>query len=88
MRLLLKNNVDKKEYEFSVTDLEDSGMFYHFDSISLPNGIVDGEYNYYLYDENDKLVAEGLVQVGNYEIREEEKHTYNNNNTEYIQYMG
>lgn len=87
MRLLLKNNVDKKGYEFSVTDLEDSVMFYHFDSISLPNGIVDGEYNYFLYDENDKLVAEGIVQVGNYEIREEEKHTYNNN-TEYIQYMG
>ena len=86
MKLILKNNVDKKEYEFSVVDLEDSGMFWHF-TISLPSGIDNGEYNYYLYDENDKLVAEGLVQIGSYTIRPEEQHIYNNENN-YIQYQG
>ena len=86
MKLILKNNVDKKEYEFSVTDLEDSGMFWHF-HINLPNGMPDGEYGYFLYDENDKEVAEGLVQIGYYEIKEQEQSVYNNNQ-EYIQYNG
>jgi hypothetical protein len=47
MKLVLKNNVDKKEYEFSVTDLEDSGMFWHF-NLSLVSGMCDGEYSYVL----------------------------------------
>lgn len=87
MKLILKNNVDKKEYEFSVVDLEDSGMFWHF-NINLVSGMPDGEYSYFLFDNDEKQVAEGLVQVGNYEIREEEKHTYNNSGTEYLQYNG
>ena len=86
MKLELKNNVDKNIYTFEVDDIEDSAMFYHF-TISLPSGIDDGEYNYYLYDENDKLVAEGLVQIGSYTIRPEEQHIYNNENN-YIQYQG
>ena len=84
MKLRLKNNVDKKEYEFTVEDLEDSGMFWHF-HINLYENMNDGEYSYFLYDE-DNLVAEGLLQIGSYEIKSEEKHTYNNNQ-EYIQYM-
>lgn len=86
MKLRLKNNVDKKEYEFNVEDLEDSGMFYHF-HINLLNGMPDGEYGYFLYDENNKKVAEGLLQVGDYTIREQEQPVYNNNQ-EYIQYNG
>lgn len=86
MRLLLKNNVDKKEYTFTGEDLGDSVMFWHF-NINLYDGMPDGEYGYFLYDNEEKLVAEGLVQVGNYEIREEEKHIYNNENN-YIQYQG
>lgn len=86
MKLTFKNNTDKKSYDFNVTDLSDSGMFYHFDSITLPSGIPDGDYNYYLYDENDKLVAEGLCQIGTYtehtkKYEKEEKDTF-------IQYIG
>lgn len=87
MKLEFKNNVDKNIYTFEVDDIEDSTMFYHFTDISLPSGIDDGEYNYYLYDESDKLVAEGLVQIGSYTIRPEEQHIYNNENN-YIQYQG
>lgn len=85
MKLRLKNNVDKKEYEFTVEDLEDSGMFWHF-NINLYENMNDGEYSYFLYDE-DNLVAEGLLQIGNFEISVEEQHTYNNENN-YIQYQG
>lgn len=84
MKLRLKNNVDKKEYEFAVDDLEDSGMFWHF-NINLYENMNDGEYSYFLYDD-DKLVAEGLLQIGNFEISVEEQHTYNNENN-YIQYQ-
>lgn len=87
MKLILKNNVDKKEYEFSVVDLEDSGMFWHF-NINLVSGMPDGEYSYFLFDDDGKQVAEGLLQVGDYTIREQEQPVYTNNNTEYIQYNG
>ena len=87
MKLILKNNVDKKEYEFSVVDLEDSGMFWHF-KINLVSGMPDGEYSYFLFDDDEKQVAEGLLQVGDYTIKEQEQPVYTNNNTEYIQYNG
>lgn len=87
MKLVLKNNVDKKEYEFSVTDLEDSGMFWHF-NLSLASGMCDGEYSYVLFDDDNEQVAEGLAQIGDYTIAPQEQHTYNNNNAEYIQYNG
>jgi hypothetical protein len=87
MKLILKNNVDKKEYEFSVTDLEDSGMFWHF-NINLVDGMPDGEYSYVLYDNDNKQVAEGLLQIGDYEIKQQEQPVYTNNNNEYIQYNG
>lgn len=87
MKLILKNNVDKKEYEFSVTDLEDSGMFWHF-NLSLVSGMCDGEYSYVLYDNDNKQVAEGLLQIGDYEIKQQEQPVYTNNNNEYIQYNG
>lgn len=86
MKLIFKNNVDKKEYEFSVVDLEDSGMYWHF-NINLVSGMPDGEYSYVLYDDDNKQVAEGLCQIGDYTIKPQEQHTYNNN-TEYVQYNG
>lgn len=87
MRLLLKNNVDKKEYTFTGEDLGDSVMFWHF-NINLVSGMPDGEYSYFLFDDDEKQVAEGLLQVGDYTIKEQEQPVYTNNNTEYIQYMG
>ena len=87
MKLTFKNNTDKKSYDFNVTDLRDSGMFYHFDSITLPSGMPDGEYSYFLYDEDGKQVAEGLCQIGDYQLKPQEHTVYNNNN-EYLQYNG
>ena len=81
MKLIFINSVDKKEYEFSVTDLEDSKLYYHFNNFELPNDIDDGQYDYFLYDSEDELVAQGLVQIGTYEsdhkvYSKEPKQTY------------
>lgn len=88
MKLILKNNVDKKEYEFTVTDLGDSVMFYHFENIQLPNGIVDGEYSYFLYDNDNNLVAQGLAQIGDYVPSTGDQKTYTSQDNNYLQYNG
>lgn len=77
----LYNNLTKKTYEFEVIDDETSRLFYHF-HITLPKGIKDGEYNYYLKD-GDKILASGLAQVGDYTPS---KITYNKTDNGYVQY--
>ena len=54
-------------------------MFYCFD-IQLPSEIVDGEYEYFLYDDGYELVK-GLCIVGNYEPVNK---TFNNNQRDNI----
>lgn len=84
--MLLKfiNNVSKKEYQFNVTDMEDSKLYYHFENFTLEDNMDDGEYDYLLFDNDDNLVAKGLVQIGDY-VPENTK-TYDNNKTTYKQY--
>lgn len=65
MRLILTNNLTKVEVNLEVNDLGSTANFYHFE-IALPTGLLDGEYSYRLYD-NSKLVANGLIQIGEYE---------------------
>lgn len=84
MILKLTNNVTKKVIEYTVNDLKDSKLYYHFENFVL-EPCEDGEYGYELYDK-DKLVAQGLLQVGNYES-EHKVYTEDNNNV-YKQYNG
>lgn len=81
MVLKLTNNVSKKTYEYSVNDLDDSILYYHFDNFVLEDNMDDGEYDYELFDDDEKMVAQGLLQVGNYEsdhkvYSKETKQTY------------
>lgn len=80
MTLKLVNNLTKKEYEFEVIDANTSKLFYNL-SITLPSGMADGEYNYFLTD-GDTALASGLCIVGDHTP---EKSVYENKNT-YIQY--
>ena len=64
--LKLVNNLTKSEITIdSLTDKETSNLFYTFDII-IPGGMVDGEYSYTLYDDKDKVLATGLLQVGDF----------------------
>jgi hypothetical protein len=83
MLLKLINNLTKNTIEFG--ELEDklvSALFYSFD-ISVPDGVIDGEYTYELYDD-EKKVSTGLLQVGDY--KNEGNKEYNDNKKGYIVY--
>lgn len=84
MTLKLTNNTTKKEY--IIEELQDnckSNAFFSF-NIVLPEGMNDGEYTYQLID-NNKRMATGLVQIGDY-TRETVVHTNDKNG--YIAYEG
>lgn len=72
MTLRFQNALTKVEYEWEVEDDFESRILYHF-HISLYEGMEDGSYNYFLY-EDEVLLAQGLVQIGD----------YNNNPSTYV----
>lgn len=86
MKLKLVNNLSKTVYELNnLTGNSNSNLFYKL-NVSLPANIEEGEYNYYLYDDNDVELAKGLAQVGDY-APEKKTYTQQNNNG-FIQYNG
>lgn len=66
MILVLKNNVSKQEYVITgLTDLNTSVLYWTFDVV-LPEGVIDGDYNYTLSDDNNVLLSSGLARIGDY----------------------
>lgn len=84
MKLKLTNNFNKKEYEFDVVDTKDSRNFYHI-AIRFNEPMSEGEYTYTLVDDEDKVLATSLLQIGNYVP---ENKTYINKNNNYTVYNG
>lgn len=85
MILELTNTVNKKTYQFNVTDKGTSQMYYVFD-IMLESGMDDGSYKYVLSNSGNTL-AQGCLQIGDF-VPEGTK-TYNNNpKTTYKVYDG
>ena len=82
MKLLLKNGITHKEFEYNVADLNESQIYYTF-NINIPESYDDGEYTYVLKDDGDKIVATGLIRIGDYKTENKE---YNNKDNKYIQY--
>lgn len=83
MKLLLKNNITHNEFEYNMDDLNESSIYYVF-NINIPESFDDGEYSYTLKDNEDKIVATGLIRVGDY--KQENNTQYNNKDKKYIQY--
>ena len=65
MIFLLQNNVTKREYSYTVYDVNDSALFWHF-TLTLGENMDDGEYTYRLMNENVEL-AKGVLQIGDYQ---------------------
>ena len=82
MKIILKNGVTHKEFEYSVIDLNESSIYYVF-NINIPESMDDGEYEYTLKDDLNKTLATGLIRVGDYKTENKE---YNNKENKYIQY--
>jgi len=84
MTLRLLNNLTKLEYVITgLTDDNTSVLYWDF-TVSLPEDIIDGDYNYTLEDD-ETVLSTGLARVGNY-TPEVTAHTTNNNG--YICYDG
>lgn len=66
MIIKLTNNITKNTIELGeIEDKKKSSLFYTFD-IALPEGMEEGEYTYELIDDG-KIIANGLLQIGDYE---------------------
>lgn len=87
MTLKMTNTVSKKEYEFNVTDMNDSKMYYHFKNLTLESGMDDGSYEYNLLDNDNNLVAQGVLQIGDY-VPQKTVYNENGNNNPYKIYNG
>ncbi len=84
MELIFTNNVSKIQYSITgLTDLCTSALFWQF-NITLPEGMLEGEYEYNLLDGNT-VIARGVLQIGDYTP---DKTTYNTNNNGYTVYNG
>lgn len=82
MKIILKNGITKRNFEYSVEDLNESSIFYVF-NINIPEEMDDGEYTYVLKDDGNKIVATGLMRIGDYK---QENTQYNNKDNKIIQY--
>ena len=83
MKFIIKNNITHRNFEYSVTDLNESSIYYTF-NINIPDSLDDGEYSYTLKDDVDKILATGLIRVSDFK---QENTQYNNNkDNKYIQY--
>ena len=87
MRLELTSNLTKiTKILDNIEGKNNSGLFYSFD-ISLDGSYEDGEYTYRLIDE-EKVVATGLLQIGDYERDMNINTEYDNNKKDIIVYNG
>ena len=86
MVLKLTNSLTKVSYNLeNLADLGVDALNYAF-NINLPEGIDEGEYQYTLFDDENIVVATGILQIGSYEP-EKTPYTAQTNNG-YIQYEG
>lgn len=83
MKLILKNGITKRNFEYSVTDLNESSIYYTF-NLNIPEEMDDGEYNYVLKDDLDKTLATGLMRIGDF--KQNNTQYINNKDNKYVQY--
>lgn len=87
MTLKITNNTTKKQYELTVNNPQFSRLFVT-GSVTLETGMDDGEYAYWLVDNDNKILSQGLLQIGDYV--QENKVTYESpsSDNEFVQYNG
>lgn len=66
LNFILQNNVTKREYLYRVIDVNDSALFWHF-TLTLEEGMDEGEYTYKLINELEGVLAQGVLQIGDYQ---------------------
>lgn len=66
MKIILKNSLNLTEINLDVRGYDATLNFYKF-NLNLPEGMKDGEYEYTLMDDDNKVISTGLLQIGDYE---------------------
>lgn len=82
MQFIIKNGITHKNFEYNVADLNESCIYYVF-NINVPEDFDDGEYTYVLKDDGEKILATGLMRVGDFKQNNTQ---YNNKDKKIIQY--
>ena len=75
MTLKITNNVTKSQYSYTVTDKDDSSIFYHC-TVQLKGDEEEGDYDYSLTD-GDRVLSTGLLRIGDF--KDGEKTVYKDN---------
>ena len=83
MKLYIKNGITHKNFEYNVEELNESSIYYTF-NLNISEEMDDGEYEYTLKDDGEKILATGLIRVGDF--KQENKEYNNNKDKKYIQY--
>lgn len=86
MLLQITNNLTKVTYDLTINDPQFSRLFLT-GSIELPDNVVDGEYNYFVIDDNI-ILAQGLLQIGDYEQEDKISYDTPKSDDEFITYNG
>lgn len=88
MLLELQNNLDKTRVQITIND-PNFNRLYLSGTIQLPEGLSDGEYTYFLTDtNNNKILAQGLLQIGDYTQPDKVEYVSSASTNEFIQYQG
>lgn len=83
-KILLKNTITQREYVLNDLTDESNDTFNYKFRVSLEDISPDeGEYCYWLLDENDNVLYNGIMQYGDYV---EDKKEYTNENKVRKQY--
>ena len=82
----LKNTTSKQEWSFIVEDTKKYGRAYNF-YITFTEVMPEGEYEFSLFDESNKLIWSGVAQIGSV-IRVGQNQKTHENNIEFKQYEG
>jgi hypothetical protein len=89
MILRITNNVTKKTYDLPISDVSYDRLYLN-GTITLEGLMDEGEYNYFLLDNDNenKVLAVGILQIGDYV--QEDKITYDTTSSDdgFIQYNG
>ena len=86
MTLRIENQLSHISHTFdNLTDTMTSKLFYNFE-ITLPEGLLDGIYQYTLLDD-ETVVATGLLQIGDF-TPDNKSYSSQTRQNGYIQYNG
>lgn len=81
-KLVLKDRGTNKTYEFENLDDKHLVQYDYYSFFLNFSNLPENEYEYTIYDSNDKVVGTGIIRLNQLE----QENTYYNKNNEYITY--